>query len=434
MSSKNYEKVKFNIALYDDKEFKVQDMLSGELQDVLFSHYSDLESLLEDIYDRNIHLILLSIEEYDDDLEYALTIINDQAKVEEIPVIVVANETLLEGTLMQKYTEIDFIRAPLNYMKVKHRIGIYCRFFEKNFELTRARKIADDELKTVQAIFNVHESMLILFKENEVTMVNQQFLEFTNFENFNDFYIKSARKFALKDSELYCASHDGNNEWVNELLAIEESKRIVIMKNGEGIKRSFKVNIKKFNLECEYTLVSFDDITNLYNQAKMYEEYAHYDTLTGLANRRKFDEEVQKHIKSHIRHSYKLSMIMIDIDHFKKINDTFGHNEGDNILKLLASLLQEHVREEDLVSRWGGEEFIVLLPYTNLEGAALVAEHLRAKIHYIMLQDTKELSCSFGVAEYNDSLSVEEWISNADEALYAAKASGRDCVKVYDKE
>lgn len=430
MPNTKYEKLKFNIAIYRDENFSIENILSKECKDLSLGHYNDLELLLEDIYSSYVNLIILSVENFDKDMEYILNILNNQAESEEVPVIAIAKEDLIDKYLMLKYPEIDFLHSPLNYVKIKHRIKIYGRFFDKKFELQRATDLANKELKTIQELLNVHNGMLLLFKADDIAMMNKQFLQFTNFKSFDEFYLNSSKKFVLEDGELRCST-DGENEWIQELIALDEAKRIILMQDSEGIRRSFKVGINKFTLEDEYTLITFDDITNLYNQAKMFEQYAHYDALTSLANRRKFDEDVQKHIKSHIRHEYELSLIIMDIDHFKKINDSFGHNEGDNILKLLANLLKEYVREEDLVTRWGGEEFVILLPYTSLEKARIVAENLREKVHFITLADGKELNCSFGVAQYYDHLLLEQWISNADAALYEAKESGRDKVKVF---
>ena len=129
-------------------------------------------------------------------------------------------------------------------------------------------------------------------------------------------------------------------------------------------------------------------------------------------------------------------MIIFDLDHFKQINDTFGHNVGDKVLKEVARIVRKNLRNTDIFARWGGEEFIILLPNTDLKGAKSVAEKLRRAIERLYIPELKgrKITASFGVTQvYNDEL-LAEAIHRADTALYKAKNEGRNQVKVFEEE
>jgi diguanylate cyclase (GGDEF)-like protein len=154
------------------------------------------------------------------------------------------------------------------------------------------------------------------------------------------------------------------------------------------------------------------------------------DQLTGLKNRRGFYNHFEKHIKPTMADS-PASLIICDIDFFKKVNDTYGHNAGDAILKHVSSLLVKHSRIDDGVFRWGGEEFIILLPKTSVDKAAEVAERLRSEVQGSSCSfeglDLR-VTMSFGVTQLNSKISIEDNISKADERLYTAKETGRNKV------
>ncbi len=158
------------------------------------------------------------------------------------------------------------------------------------------------------------------------------------------------------------------------------------------------------------------------------------DPLTGVLNRRSLAERSEREWARAIRYSRPLSCIMVDLDGFKGVNDTYGHVSGDAVLKAVAELLVELCRSSDLVARYGGEEFCIIAPETGEEAATLLAERLRATLaqHRIeLLSGALSVTGSFGVAEScQDGDSVERLIARADDALLAAKRAGRDCIVV----
>ncbi|MBM9520907.1 diguanylate cyclase [Desulforhopalus vacuolatus] len=154
------------------------------------------------------------------------------------------------------------------------------------------------------------------------------------------------------------------------------------------------------------------------------------DPLTGILNRRKIEEHVAREINRHHRYNTEFSMIMFDLDHFKKVNDTWGHDVGDIVLKKVVARTSATLREIDIFARWGGEEFLILLPETSIDMAYQAAERIRLAIRETKIYEELTITVSLGVAQYVDGETMDEIIKNADLAMYEAKHKGRDCTCV----
>src|SRR5262245_33914214 len=159
------------------------------------------------------------------------------------------------------------------------------------------------------------------------------------------------------------------------------------------------------------------------------EEAAFTDHLTGLANRRRFERQLEREVSRTIRLGHPFILLMIDIDNFKSLNDSFGHDAGDDAIRRISKVLCEGTRGIDLAARIGGEEFAVLLVETSKEGAMEVAERLRAAIKTLEIPTARHITASFGVAECpGDAQTAADVLKAADVALYEAKRTGRDRV------
>lgn len=192
------------------------------------------------------------------------------------------------------------------------------------------------------------------------------------------------------------------------------------LSNGDKLK--IGDTILKFEIKDRLD-VSYHD--KLYKQATR-------DPLTGLSNRNFFQNELRKFISIGLRYNRPFSVMMLDIDYFKSINDSYGHDVGDAVLKTVSNILMNHVRNQDVAARFGGEEFVILLPETPLQGAVSVAERIRAAVE---TADFEPLGCrqsvtiSIGLGEFpSASEDADELIKRADESLYRAKALGRNRV------
>ncbi|OHE12115.1 MAG: diguanylate cyclase [Sulfurimonas sp. RIFOXYC2_FULL_36_7] len=162
---------------------------------------------------------------------------------------------------------------------------------------------------------------------------------------------------------------------------------------------------------------------------KKYEVMASTDALTGLYNRHKFSELYNSSYLTMEQRGNVMSLMILDIDYFKKINDTFGHGIGDGVLIQISHALLKNLRNIDIICRWGGEEFVVLLPAVDLNQATFLAEKLRESIEIFEIDMVGRVTASFGVTQVNRGDALEAVVERADKALYEAKASGRNCVR-----
>ena len=179
-------------------------------------------------------------------------------------------------------------------------------------------------------------------------------------------------------------------------------------------------------------LVTSKGLNTLKNELAHARVEATTDSLTGLLNRRGFDEQLKKMLNDRRKSGAGFCVIMADIDHFKNINDNYGHLFGDKILKVFARLLREKTRSTDHVARFGGEEFILILPETSMENAVMVAENIRKAVEKLQVRNTKTgdvieaMTCSFGIAAHRFDEPSNDLVDRCDTALYKAKQTGRN--------
>lgn len=194
-------------------------------------------------------------------------------------------------------------------------------------------------------------------------------------------------------------------------------------------------SITHLNSELES---SKEDVGKLQQELESARREALIDPLTGIFNRRGFEVEAEKALTDGSTINKEACLLMLDIDHFKTINDTYGHLFGDKVLATLVDTLKSKLRGQDSIGRLGGEEFAVLLPETNLQGACAVAEHVRSSIEKMMVRRPNtgaligDITVSIGIAVYHDGNSWVEWLDMADQALYVSKRIGRNKVSVYE--
>jgi diguanylate cyclase (GGDEF)-like protein/PAS domain S-box-containing protein len=185
------------------------------------------------------------------------------------------------------------------------------------------------------------------------------------------------------------------------------------------------------------SVAAFQDITDRKQAAdelrrlnELLARQATTDPLTGIANRLKFNEALRSEIRRSMRYNVPLSLIMFDIDHFKTINDTYGHHSGDTVLRDLTKLVSKNVRINDEFARWGGEEFMIMVTNTSLPHAGKFAEKLRALINDLQWPWSTKVTCSFGVSQLTEDDTEDKLVQRVDAALYRAKANGRNRVEI----
>lgn len=183
----------------------------------------------------------------------------------------------------------------------------------------------------------------------------------------------------------------------------------------------------------QQNIVAYTSVATDITTKKLIESISEHDPLTKLYNRLKLDYSLEAEITRAKRYNTPFSLILVDIDYFKNVNDTHGHQVGDTILVEIANLLRTSTRESDIAGRWGGEEFMIICPHTDQAGAFELANNIRKNIEAFEFNIIKNKTASFGVATYIENDTANSLIKKVDDALYEAKKSGRNKVVVCDK-
>jgi diguanylate cyclase (GGDEF)-like protein len=171
---------------------------------------------------------------------------------------------------------------------------------------------------------------------------------------------------------------------------------------------------------------SHRDITDTINMEKKLQYIAETDRLTQIYNRTKFDEELKKQIAWASLSNQKFGLIMLDLDHFKEVNDSFGHDIGDKVLKNAVELLHNRIRKSDILARWGGEEFMIIAPQIEMDDLLTMIESLRKAIEEIEHDQAGTVTASFGATLLTTNDNIQSLLKRVDMALYRSKNSGRN--------
>lgn len=313
-----------------------------------------------------------------------------------------------------------------------------CRhFYDKHGEVVKSMGTVYDitdrvvNSEKMQKLFDLQTNIVLQTDGKKLKKGNRAFLDFFDFSSFYDF---------SKSYNCICDRFEGNDEffhlgkvpkgkiWTEILETMAEKDRIVSMLDKNSIPHAFSVSINHFE-DNDY-IVTFSDISETITENKSLQKRVQYDTLTNAYSRDFFENNIdiiQKNIYNNSKH---LGILIFDIDKFKKINDTFGHSVGDTVLKTLVDVVKHSIREEDILIRWGGEEFIILLEIESIEKLSDVAEHIRVKIESNHFGMIKHLTCSFGITLHKDNETINKAIERSDKALYISKNSGRNQVQI----
>lgn len=308
---------------------------------------------------------------------------------------------------------------------VKNRYGETVSFVAVKEDIT-VKKHQESELRLLATAFETGQATLITDAEMTIEKVNQAFTDITGYlagevVGKTPKIFKSGRHQPM----FYC-------ELWETLLATGHWEGEIWNRNKYGdiypIWQSITAVYDEFGKIRNYVAV-FHDISNRKRFEQELERQALQDHLTGLGNRRAFDEAIRQAIRQAEQENMAFSLIIFDIDHFKSVNDKYGHEVGDAILKQLAVTAGQCLRSTDMLSRWGGEEFTILLPHTSGKGTEVFAERLRRQVAESRFQGLS-VTISLGVTQYRARDDINSMMTRADEALYQAKRSGRNSVVV----
>ncbi|MDQ7055582.1 MAG: GGDEF domain-containing protein [Persephonella sp.] len=205
------------------------------------------------------------------------------------------------------------------------------------------------------------------------------------------------------------------------------------MVTGTGKERWIEITSETIMFKGKYCGIgSVIDITDRKNLEENLRKLATVDQLTGIYNRYAFEKFLEEEINRAERYGSGFSIIMFDIDNFKDVNDMYGHQVGDRILKELVNIVRNSIRKSDIFARWGGEEFMILVPIKEKQDAYRIAEKIRSEIENYRFDSVGKVTVSIGVSFYKKGDSIKTIIRRADTALYQAKKSGKNMTVVAD--
>ena len=278
----------------------------------------------------------------------------------------------------------------------------------------------------LELVFNAQKNLVVVTDGREMLQANSAVFDFFGYEDFEAFRSEHdciCDFFELGPHGEYLQQEIDGLVWSDYILQHPQfSHKVKIVKAGSP--HIFTVTARQMHYDGKTrVVVVFTDITAL-------EQMAKNDPLTGVPNRRSFELVLEKELILAQRHHYPLSLIYADVDHFKAVNDRFGHLVGDRVLVGVAEQFDRRLRSSDMLARWGGEEFVIMLSHTDAGNAAAIAEELRAGVEAADYGISDPVSCSFGVASLQNGDTVETIIRRADHGLYDAKAAGRNRVMI----
>ena len=435
----NKEILKDICVLYVEDENDVREFTAKLLDSLLKKVYvaqDGLEGLK--IFEENKNDIDLIISDINMPKMDGLTMCEAIKKINtEIPLVITSahNDTnflrrsIEIGVTTYAMKPIDLYQLVGSIIKAMEPIILKKKLMELNLSLES--KI-EQEINKIKSILDAQDNIIIVTNKEEITNVNKKFLDFFGIDDFNKFIKSKKDIFNFFKEEFGFISKEQiskQESWIKYIKELDEIDRIVKIKDALAEEKIFAINVDYYENKEDYYVFSLTDITKLKEKSNLFEYQASHDKLTGLFNRNKFDEVYSKEVKRSKRYNNELSMIIFDIDDFKMVNDNYSHQIGDDVLKEIAKIIQNGVREQDINVRWGGEEFLILLPQTNLEGAVIVASKIRIAIkeHLFSNKDLR-ITASFGVSQLLSEDTETTFISRGDNLLYEAKKTGKDKV------
>lgn len=265
---------------------------------------------------------------------------------------------------------------------------------------------------TLQKVIDSQNTyVFVANRDNEIAFANQKFIEYFDAKDLKDLNKKKINicQYVNQICKGYADLYD---------YAYGKEKYITI---GEDT-----FIIEANNIDLTYKLFTLTRVTEMYKKKKTLEVEVQIDSLTQTYRKKYFEILLEMEFEQ----NKDLAIVVVDIDNFKKVNDTYGHSSGDVILQEFTTLIKQNLRSDDMIGRWGGEEFIILIKGSNVENTLAKVEALRSVIENNEFSFVNTLRASFGVAIYNSTDDVKSLMHRADMALYEAKNAGKNCVRL----
>lgn len=335
------------------------------------------------------------------------------------------NESIIKGFDLGA---VDFVTKPFQKEELLARLKNTLQIFSLKNALNRALDKSQQYAKTIESQMALIDKNIIISRtdlEGKIIEVSEAFCKVSGYKK-EQLVGKMHRILRHPDMPASLFVKLWNTITKNETWHGEIKNR---SKNGTP----YWVDTLIYPMTDDLgNTIGYTAISQNITDKKRVEELSVTDQLTQLHNRRYLENNFQKEIKRSKRTKESFCVIMLDIDHFKEVNDSYGHDVGDRVLIAISGTVSAHLRETDILGRWGGEEFLIICPHTSNDEAFRFAEKLKTEIETLAIETVGHKTCSFGVAEFDIAEEgFNEVLKRADEALYDAKSNGRNCVVAY---
>ena len=315
----------------------------------------------------------------------------------------------------------------LIYKQLKHNERLQTEVKNRTREITSTKLL-------LQEVLDADHSFLMVADERDIILANKTMLDFFNSKSLKEFkeqhkYISNF--FEKVDDKDFLSTYIEDEHWIKYLKREQNNREIKVLIKQDGKNYYFKPHTKEVFVEDKKLhIIIFDNITKELEKIQVLQDVASKDSLTQLFNRGKFNDVLSKEIALTQAIHSSLSIIFLDIDHFKVVNDTYGHDAGDYVLIELAKILKSSIREGDFVARWGGEEFVITLQSTDAIQSSILAEKIRLNVENYNFTKGGKQTISLGVTQFKENETQDSFTKRVDDALYEAKESGRNRVVV----
>jgi diguanylate cyclase (GGDEF)-like protein/PAS domain S-box-containing protein len=360
---------------------------------------------------------------------------------EDIRLIVVPKQNYIQRKLEENYEELFYVvlfvialALPLSYFMSL----IPARLNQKVEVLNKQLQKEQKDLKLLLSLFDLSDSVLFKWNNDDEWSINsvsksvEKLLGYTK-EEFESKKVVYAS--CIHPEDYGRVMREVENAIVeHKFFLTHEPYRVVTKENQIKWILDHTVVVRDENDSITHFLGYLSDISELKEKEIMLNKLARTDQLTKLYNRVYLDEVLMNQYYRFYRNHEPCSIVMMDIDHFKEVNDQYGHLVGDKVLVEFAEILRQSVRTSDIVGRWGGEEFMLILPHTEIDQAVELAKKLLKLINEHEFSIVGKKTASFGISTFRVDVTVEKVVDEADRALYEAKVAGRNCIKVYKAE
>ncbi|MFA9374350.1 MAG: diguanylate cyclase [Poseidonibacter sp.] len=336
-------------------------------------------------------------------------------------IIITTNQQ--ESKYLLKAFDIGIDSYLLKPIKKESLLNKIHQIYEKKFAIKQKYKLLDSILQNKSAL-------VFLTDFEKITYASKSFLDFFNIDKIDDFFYRFESildMFINNERYLYAKTKD---DFLNKFQNSNAIDKMVLMLGKDFNPKAYHVHIDKIQAQDDLYIISLTNISIIQQRNIEISHKAYVDGLTQISNRNKFEEIFSYEFDKFKRYKTNFSIAILDIDHFKKVNDTFGHLYGDEILIMLANKIDNSVRKTDLFARWGGEEFVLLMPNTNLENAKILTENLRVIVQNEKHEVVGNVTSSFGITTIKQNDTLESIFQRCDKALYNAKRNGRNKVEV----